>query len=431
MNASFEVVQGSVVVRDGVIERIVPDQEGAPPTDRILDLGGSTLIPGFVQSHVHCCQTILRGMADDLALLDWLEQRIWPLEAAHDPQSLGASARLTSLELLLGGTTAILTMETVRHTDSVFEALLPIPIRAVVGKCLMDRGKNVPAGLLEQSEESLREALHLASRHPAKPGARLRACLAPRFALSCSLGLLREIAQESARLGLLVHTHGAEQNDEISLVQQETGRRNFEYFQEVGLATSRLRLAHAVHLSPEEQQALAASGAHVLHCPSSNLKLGSGIAPIHRYLKAGIPVSVGADGAPCNNNLDALQEARLAALLQKSLFGPTALPARTALELVTIAGARALGMADEIGSIEPGKQADLVELDLQKPHIVPATDPYSQIIYAANRCDITRVFVDGEIVVEHGQPLYCDPHHVLEAATRSAQDIATRAGLAR
>ncbi|MFH0946356.1 MAG: amidohydrolase family protein [Planctomycetota bacterium] len=431
MNASFEVLRGCVVVRDGVIEQVLGSEEEAPRADRVLDLEGRTLVPGFVQSHIHCCQTLLRGMADDLALLDWLRQRVWPLEAAHDPQTLGASARLTALELLLGGTTAVLTMETVRHTDSVFEALRPLPIRAVVGKCLMDRGQDVPAGLLESKEQSLREALLLAARFPADPGARLRACLAPRFALSCSEGLLREIAQESERTGLLVHTHGAEQKEEVKLVQQETGRRNIDYLQAVGLVSSRLRLAHAGHLSPKEERTLAACGSHVLHCASSNLKLGSGIAPIHRYLESGIPVSIGADAAPCNNNLDALREARLASLLQKSLCGPTTLPARTALELLTIGGARALGMEQEIGSIEPGKRADLVEFDLHQPHIVPAADPYSQLIYAADRSDITRVYVDGEVVVEHGQPLFCDPGQVLEAATQSANTLATRAGLAR
>lgn len=431
MAPTGQVVPGGVLVEDGAILGIVPRDAPSPAADRTLDLRGHALLPGFVQSHIHCCQTLFRGAADDLRLLDWLKQRIWPLEAAHTPTSVAASARLSVLEMLRGGTTAFLSMETVHHTEAVFQALEPLPVRAVVGKCLMDSGDDVPTGLSEPPSRALDEALDLARRYPSAPGRRLRACLAPRFALSCSEGLLRDTAAASAAENLLVHTHGAEQHDEVELVRNATGRRNLEYLEHVGLANERLRLAHVIHLDEAEEERLVQTRTHVLHCPSSNLKLGSGIAPITRYLERDVPVSLGADGAPCNNNLDALREARLAALLQKPLFGPTALPAWTALELLTVQGARALGMADEIGTIEPGKRADLVEIPLDGPHVAPNGDVASRVIYAADRSDIVRVFVDGEVVVEDGTAVYTDTEQVLREVEREAAALFSRAGVTR
>jgi 5-methylthioadenosine/S-adenosylhomocysteine deaminase len=430
MNARDDVVRGGVLVDGDTIAAVVTN--GPPPAaDRRIDLGGHALLPGFVQSHVHCCQTLFRGAADDLPLLDWLKRRIWPLEAAHDARSLEASARLTALELLLGGTTAFLSMETVRDTEAVLGALDALPVRAVVGKCMMDAGDGVPAALLQTPDAGLRESLALARAWPGGPGRRVRACLAPRFAVSCSDGLLRDTAAAAREHALLVHTHGAEQREEVELVKARTGRRNVAYLADVGLAAPFLRLAHAIHLDDAETDALRASGGHVLHCPSSNLKLGSGIAPIHRYLSLGIPVSIGADGAPCNNNLDALREARLAALLQKPLAGPTALPARTALDLITRAGARALGLEAEIGTIAPGFRADLVEIDLDGPHVAPGGDVVSDVVYAATRQDIVRVFFAGEVVVERGRALFADAAGIVAAAREQAAVLFARAGLSR
>ena len=431
MNAAGDLFHGSLVLEDDTIAECLPEGRPLPEADQTMDLHGHALLPGLVQSHVHCCQTLFRGMADDLPLLDWLRLRIWPLEAAHDPESIAVAARLAALELLRGGTTAILSMETVRHTEAVFETLASLPLRAVIGKCLMDEGAELPAGLAESSEQALDEALRLARLHPDAAGPRLRACLAPRFALCCSAGLLREVAAEAARLDLLIHTHGAEQLEEVRRVREATGLGSLEYLHKLGLAGPRLRLAHAVHLAPAERDLLSESGTHVLHCPSSNLKLGSGVAPIGEYLERHVPVSVGADGAACNNNLDALREARLAALLQKPLFGPAALPARQALELITISAARALGLEQFIGSLEPGKRADLVEIDLERPHSLPGGDPFSRIIYSAERGDIVRVFFDGEVVVENGTVLFCDPAEVEADARRTAGELLTRAGLAR
>lgn len=426
-NPSDEVVHGAMLIDAGKIAALLPAGAAEPPADRVIDLDGHAVTPGFVQTHVHACQTLFRGAADDLPLLDWLRRRIWPMEAAHDEASICASAQLTALELLRGGTTAMLSMETVRHTEIVFDALAGTPLRAVIGKCLMDIGEGAPKALLQPARAGLDEALQLAAKWPARPGTRLRACLAPRFAISCSEPLLREVAAAARQHDLLIHTHGSEQTEEVEVVLRMTGLRNVAYLEQVGIATRQLRLAHAIHVDDAEMHTLRDTGSHVLHCPSSNLKLGSGIAPISRFLELQIPVSLGADGAPCNNSLDGLREMRLAALLQKGMYGPTALPAPRALRLLTIDGARALGMQDEIGSLEPGKQADLVEIDIGAPHSEPLGDPMSRVVYACERADIRRVFVDGEVVVDGGVPAFIDQADTLSDARIQAAALVGRA----
>jgi 5-methylthioadenosine/S-adenosylhomocysteine deaminase len=332
---------------------------------------------------------------------------------------------------LRSGTTAALTMETVHHTDAAFQAYARTPLKATVGKCLMDHGEGVPNGLVEDTTSALRDAERLLRTYPPHGAGRLRACFAPRFALSCSERLLRDVADATRAHGALVHTHGAEQKAEVAAVLAATGKHNLAYLDHVGMLESSLRLAHVVHLEPAEWPLLRDSGTHVLHCPSSNLKLGSGIAPIVRYLALGIPVSIGADGAPCNNNLDALRELRLAAQLQAMREGPGSLSAAEALALITRNGAVALERAHEIGSIREGLAADLVELDLEGPHVEPSPDPISAIVYAAERSDIQRVFVDGEIVVERGVALYTDQRRVVARAREEALAVFTRAGIAR
>src|SRR5688572_20745940 len=303
MNDGMEVVSGAVSVRAGRIASV--GQEPSAPHDTTIDAAGSFLLPGFVQTHLHLCQTLFRGYAEDLRLMDWLRTRIWPMEAAHTPPSLRAAARLACLELLRGGTTSILTMETVHDTDAVIEATAETGIRATLGKCLMDETTaDAPARLRENGRHALDESLALYRRYHGTSNGRIRVALAPRFALSCSRELLEAIAAVSARDGTLVHTHASEQLEEIGMVRAATGRGNIEYFDIVGLASPRLNVAHCVWIDDDEQGRLAARDVKVTHCPSSNLKLGSGIAPVPDLRARGICVSLGADGAACNNHLD-------------------------------------------------------------------------------------------------------------------------------
>jgi cytosine/adenosine deaminase-related metal-dependent hydrolase len=428
MNDAFDVVEGDVSIRDGLIAAVGPNAGGSLRHDRIVDAGGGYILPGFVQTHVHLCQTLFRGYADDLPLMDWLRRRVWPMEAAHTPATLRSAARLGILELLSSGTTTILTMETVHDTDVVFEAAAESGIRATIGKCLMDSAADAPSRLQETAMASLDESHALRARWHGARGGRLQAAYAPRFAVSCSRDLLAAVASLSAEKGVLIHTHASESRDEIAIVRELSGGlSNIEYLASLELASPRLCTAHCVWVDEREQHVLAEHDVKVMHCPSSNLKLGSGIAPVPDMRARGITVSLGADGAACNNHLDMFEEMRLAALLQATRHGPGTLTARDALVMATRAGARTLGLDREIGSIEPGKRADLIVIDRDRPHLLPGPDPYSTIVYAARATDVRTTVVEGEVLVDAFAPTRMDPQEIAAAASAAARELTARA----
>jgi 5-methylthioadenosine/S-adenosylhomocysteine deaminase len=421
MNDVFDVVQGDVVVRDGRIASVgVTDLSTAT---RVIDAHGAYLLPGFIQTHIHLCQTLFRGYADDLALLDWLKTRVWPMEAAHTPKSLAAAAQLAASELLQSGTTTVLTMETVHDTDAVFEALEPMGLRAVVGKCMMDADSAVPSRLIEDTSTSIDESLAIAKRWHGRANGRLRAAFAPRFAVSCSRELLEAVAMLAVEHDRVVHTHASENRDEIALIQSRTGRGNIDYLADTGLTTKHLCLAHCVWVDEAEQALMAEREVKVLHCPGSNLKLGSGLAPVVEMRAKGISVSLGADGAACNNHLDMFEELRLAAVLQSVRHKPGALTARDAVWMATREGARALGLQDEIGSIEPGKRADMILIDSHGP------DPYSTIVYASRGTNVRTTIVDGQVLVDNYRPTRWHAKEIAATARAEAAALAARANL--
>jgi 5-methylthioadenosine/S-adenosylhomocysteine deaminase len=428
MNDAFDVVRGDLWIQGNRIEAV-----GSAPTDArpatIVDAAGGLVLPGFVQTHLHLCQTLFRGSADDRPLLAWLRERIWPLEAAHDEITLAAAARLAAAELILGGTTSVLTMETVHDTDAVFEALAPTGLRAVVGKCLMALRGEAPARLHQPWQAGLDESRALAKRWHGAANGRLMAALAPRFAISCSRDLLEATAALSAEHGWLVHTHASEQRDEVAAVRASTGMNNIEYLASVGLATPRLCAAHCVHVTEPEQQLLATNGVKVLHCPGSNLKLSSGVAPVTEMRALGISVSLGADGAACNNTLDMFQEMRLAATLQAMRLHAGALTATQAVWMATREGARALGLEAEIGSLEPGKKADVIVVRTDQPHHQPAGDPYSLLVYSCRPQDVRATIIDGHVVARDGSINWADLPELAADSARARQRLGARAGL--
>src|SRR5215471_16909266 len=281
MDARNSIFKGDIFVEAGLISALSESLTAREYRKAdVIEAADRMIIPGFVQTHIHLCQTIFRGSADDLSLIDWLRKRIWPLEAAHTPESIYASARLGIAELISGGTTCALTMETVRHTDEVFAAVEETGFRATIGKCMMDKGEKLPEALREHTENSIAESVSLLDRWHGCDDDRIRYCFAPRFAVSCTQELLERVGKLSRERGVLVHTHASENKDEIELVTRDTGRTNIEYLNDVGLAYNNVVLAHCVHLSKDDLEVLQKTGTHVAHCPSSNLKLGSGIAPV-------------------------------------------------------------------------------------------------------------------------------------------------------
>ena len=426
MDPARRVREADVVVRGGAIVSIGRVPEGVRA--RTLDARGCVVVPGFVQAHVHLCQALFRGMADDLPLMTWLRRRIWPLEAAHDARSIGASARLGLFEMMRAGTTTILDMGTVREEDAVLEAMRASGIRGSSGKAMMDRGRGVPKGLRETTRESLDESEALHARWNGK--GLLGYAFAPRFILSCTEKLLGETAELAADRGAIVHSHAAEHRGERDEVRAQYGKDDVDVLAALGIAGPRAVLAHGVQLTGAQKKACGKRGTRFVHCPSANLKLASGIADVVSMRAAGMVVGLGSDGAPCNNRMDPLTELRTAALLAKGLTGDAAaLPAMDALAMLTIDGARVLGLEDRIGSIEIGKRADLAVVAIDEPHAEPGGDAVTRLVYSSTAADVRHVVIDGEVVVQHGEHRTLDRDRVREDARREAKKLVARAGL--
>lgn len=427
-DGSGKLLRGSIRVEQNRIAKIaksIAKKKG----DKRIDLGGQLLIPGFVQTHTHLCQTMFRNLADDLQLLDWLKLRIWPMEAAHTESSLYASARLGISELLAGGTTTILDMGTVHHTDAIFTAASEMGIRAFIGKCLMDREEN-PKGLREDKTQALKENSKLFSRWNGKENDRLRYANAPRFVLSCSENLFSELKEFSRENNSIIHTHSSENRDEIAAVRKIYGCENIEALQKMGLTNERLVLAHCIWLSENEKNILAKSHTKVSHCPSSNLKLASGICSVPDLRSRGISVSIGADGAPCNNNLNMFQEMRLASLIQKPIHGAESMKAREVFEMATIEGAKALGIESEIGSLAIGKKADFSTVDLRtSSNLVELSEKfperaYSALVYSTQQ--VSQTWVDGKSVYRQGSYPKVKIADILESALKEQKKLLAR-----
>ena len=400
-----EILSGDIVIENGRFVRIgaAPGElEASRSQDKVLDASGLTALPGFVQAHVHLCQTPFRNTADDLSLLDWLRLRIWPGEASLTERGMKLAASLGAAEALLNGTTCVLDMASLRHARFVLEALGEAGLRGISGNCLMDDPEFCPPYLRAEGEAQLKETEELFAAWSGYDTGRLNVAVTPRFALSCTPDLMQKTVRLADRLGARLHTHASENKQEIELVRKKTGLGNLEYLEKIGFLSERTMLAHCVHLEDGDLERLARTITRVLHCPGANLKLGSGIAPVPDMMRNGITVALGSDGAPCNNSLDSFQEMRLAALQQKPFHGPEAMNAHEVLKMATREGAKALGLEAGIGALRPGMQADLILVDLEGIPNQPAEDPFAALVYSANSRDTRHVIVAGKILVQDG-----------------------------
>lgn len=408
VNGSMEILHNTAVEITGdTITGFIPAEQlrAAHPGAQITYLSGKTMTPGFIQTHIHLCQTLFRGLADDLELLDWLQYRIFPYENAHIPASLRASVRLGLYELINSGTTTLLDMGTMRHQEVVYDELIASGINAFAGKCLIDENDLFPS-FCSNYDYEMKYSQDLAKAYHNTGNGRVKVAFEPRFILSCSRKLMKDIAGLLEEYpGSIYHTHASENTGEINEVFRRYGKRNIDCFEEMGILGKKTVLAHCIHLDEHERGVMKHTHTSLSHCPSSNLKLASGIANIPLYLKEGLQVSLGADGAPCNNNLNALIEMRLAALIQKPLHGPTSMDAETVFKLGTIEGAKALNIENERGSLEVGKKADLVCFNLNSPDLTIPSEMrslYSTIVYGTGVHHITDVMSNGEWLKQDG-----------------------------
>ncbi|PSP54890.1 ethylammeline chlorohydrolase [Halobacteriales archaeon QS_1_67_19] len=396
------VEDGAVVVEDDTIAAVGDREElvDAYPDHerRAYDL----LAPGVVGGHVHSVQSLGRGIADDTALLDWLFDYVLPMEASLDAEGMRIAARLGYLELIESGVTTAIDHLSVRHADQAFEAAGELGIRGRIGKVLMDT--EAPDGLLEDTQAALDETERLIREYHGSYDGRIQYAVTPRFAVSCTEECLRgarEIADEHE--GVRIHTHASENRDEVATVEERTGRRNIHWLDEVGLTGEDVVLAHCIWTDESEREVLAETGTHVTYCPSSNMKLASGIAPIVDYLDRGINVALGNDGAPCNNVLDPFTEMRQASLLQTvEHLDPTTTPARLVFEMATENGATAAGF-EQVGCLREGWTADVVGLTTDITRATPIHDVYSHLVFSAHGDDVAFTMVDGEVLYEDGE----------------------------
>ena len=381
----------AVAIRDGKIEAILPAAQAHARFagfDEVV-LENHVLMPGLVNAHTHAAMSLLRGLADDLPLMRWLEEHIWPAETKHVSRDFVRDGTLVACaEMIRGGITCFNDMYF--FPDASLEAALAAGLRSAQGMIVIE----FPSAYAADAEDYLRRGLEVRDRSRDEPLASF--CLAPHAPYTVSNESLKKVATLSAELDVPVHIHLHETRGEIERSLAEHGVRPLERLARLGLVGPSLVAVHAVHLDDAEIDLLAKQGASVVHCPSSNLKLASGFAPVHSLLKKGVNVALGTDGAASNNRLDMFQEMRTAALLAKAVGDDAqAMPAHAALRAATLSGAKALGLEKITGSIEPGKAADLIAVDFSAPELSPCYDVVSHLVYVAGRENVSHVWVAG------------------------------------
>jgi 5-methylthioadenosine/S-adenosylhomocysteine deaminase len=409
---------GAVAVSGGRIYDVGPEEElkGKYTAENITSGKGKAVMPGLVNTHTHAAMSLLRGIADDLPLKEWLEGHIWPTENRWlSPEYIHDAARLACLEMLKAGVTAFSDMYF--YQDVTAEAVKAMGMRAALGPGIVEFPTKATTG----ADDCLKKAERFIEKW--KGDEYIKPSIAPHSAYTCGPDTLKDAGDIARRHGVVLHIHLAETKGEVQDIRSRYAKAPAMLLDELGLLDCRLLAAHCVWLTHEEIGLMAEKGAVVSHCAESNLKLASGFAPVQEMLDAGIKVTFGTDGAASNNDLDVLGEMSTAAKLEKAVSGdPTTLDARTALTMATRWGAEAVGL-EEAGSLRAGNLADIVVIDLLKPHLTPLYDIYSHLVYAARASDVETVMVNGRVVVEGGELKSADEGEILKKARQWGERI--------
>lgn len=400
------LVGAALAVEEGKILHVEPTSRlDADHYDEVIDMSGKVIMPGFINTHSHAAMSLLRGYSDDLPLKAWLENKIWPMEARFGPEQVKWGSSLAVLEMIKGGITCFADMYD--YMDQVAEVVRDSGIRASLCRGAI--------GLCSEQEQKQKfdEALRFAREWDGKADGRITTMMAPHSPYTCPPNFISRFVEGAAELNVPLHTHMSETEAEVLLNVEQYGARPVEHLHQLGVFDRRALVAHAVHLTPAELNMLYEHDVKVSHNPGSNLKLGSGIAPIPTMIQLGIRPSLGTDSAASNNNLDLLEEARLATLVQKGFNqDPLAIPALTALQMGTSYGAEALFIENTVGSLEPGKQADFISVDLTGPHMQPPHNILSHLVYSASREDVKDLYVDGEPLMRDRECLTVDEERI-------------------
>jgi len=429
---------GSILVEGANITDVRGPSGGRPKAERRISARGMAVIPGLVDTHLHLAQSLLRGCADDLSLVEWLRQRVWPIQGCFTEEDGRASAELSMLEMIRSGTTSFVGVDVVSRYgfEGIAKSVARAGMRGALAKTIMDspgygrKGSMMPDGLVEDKEACVREARSMVKEWNGIKGGLVRTWLAPRSLGGCSPELYGEVASLAKEQKTRVTMHLAEVREDVRYAKQNFGMTPFEFIEKVGLAGPGSLFAHMVWLTDSDVRRVAETKSNVAHCPSSNLKLASGIPKVPELLGAGANVGLGCDGAPCNNSYDMIREMKIAAVIQKGrLLDPLTMAATTVLEMATLRGAQAMGMESEIGSIEVGKKADLVFIDLKKPHLTPFRDLVSNIVYSAMGSDVDTVMVNGRLLLRRGKALTLDEERIVGEAQRRQDELISRSGV--
>ncbi len=403
---------GAVVIEGREIRAVGPARDA--PAGEVVDLGGCVLLPGLIDTHTHTPMWLFRGLTEDVPRDEWLGRRLRPLERRVGPAEERAGALAGCLELLLNGVTTI--ADRYRDMDAVADAVLASGLRAVVAHSLYDTS----------AERDLAIATALVERFGTDPArSRVWAGFGPHATDTCGHELLREVRRRAERTGARVFIHLAQSQAEVAAVRARGAPHCAAYLDDLGLLGPGVVVAHGTYLSADEAELVGARGTAVAHCPSSNAKLEGRVAPVARMRRAGAVVGLGTDAACCNNGADLFAEMKVAGLLNKvAADDPAAFPALDLLRMATSEAARALGIGHLVGTLEPGKRADVIAVRRVAAHLLPWHDPVANLVYSARGADVVAVFVDGEPLVRDGRPVRLDQECILETGARAAARLA-------
>ena len=414
MNEANKVLEKYyLIIEEDIITAI---GSGAPPAgnyDKRIDAANHMLLPGFVNTHTHAAMTLLRGYADDLPLMEWLETKIWPLEAKFTADDVYWGTMLAIVEMIKSGTTCFTDMYF--FMDQVARAVEETGIRAVLSRGMV--------GVGPEHQRAIDESRELIARWSGRGEGRISFLLGPHAPYTCPPDYLHKVMELATELQVGINIHIAETLTEFEDIKKLYGRSPVAHLEDLGLFHHHTVGAHCVHLTDEDIQILAKYKVGVAHNPESNMKLGSGIAPVPEMLKAGIPVALGTDGASSNNNLDMLQEMRSCAFLHKvNSLDPTVLPAYQALQMATVNGAQALRL-DRLGTLAVGQKADIILVSLKEAHMIPRYDLIANLVYSGQASDVQTVIINGQIVMENRVIKTFDEQEVLAQAKRVARQL--------
>ncbi|ASJ11391.1 amidohydrolase family protein [Thermococcus thioreducens] len=410
---NFEIIEADVLIEDN---RIVKVAKGINESaDTVIDAKGRVVSPAFVNLHTHSPMGLFRGLADDLPLMDWLQNHIWPREAKLTREYTKVGAYLGALEMIKGGTSTFLDMYF--FMDAVAEVVLESGLRGYLSYGMIDLGDP------EKTEKELKEALRVMEFIEKLGSDRVHFVFGPHAPYTCSIALLREVRRLANEHGKLITIHVSETMAEIGQISERYGKSPVVLLDEIGFFGSDVIIAHGVWLDSRDIQILARHGVTVAHNPGSNMKLASGVMPLQRLLNAGVNVGLGTDGSASNNNLDMLDEMKLAALLHKvHNLDPTVADAKTVFRMATLNGARALHL--NAGVIKEGYLADIAIIDFNQPHLRPINNVISHLVYSATGSDVETTIVDGKILMLDREVLTLDEEKIIDEAEKTIEKLA-------